>query len=92
MTFEQLCSRTTGGCQVDTWNSLSNLPCVERILYCPAYNLREFQCKKLDFSCLGSIARTDFPTCVPSGSELVVIYRGTPNERMVEITTGCTCA
>ena len=74
-------------------NSPSSLPCVQRILYCPAYNLSEFQCKErpLSFSCLESITRTDYTLCIAKSTE-VVIYKGTRNEKRVMITTGCFCA
>ena len=85
MTFEELCRY-----EVDPTPPRSNLPCVKRIFYCPAYSLTHYICKKLDFSCHSSITRTGFPSCVPSWSEVGVMYKG--NERKVEITTGCTCA
>ena len=74
-------------------NFPSSLLCVQRILYCPAYNLSEFQCKErpLSFSCLKSITRTDYPLCIAKSTE-VVIYKGTRNEKRVMITTGCFCA
>ena len=83
---------------VDTsQNSPSTLPCVERILYCPAYDLSEFQCKKqpLSFRCLESIMRTDYPRCIAQSEQFDrVIHKGTPNEERVTvmITTGCSCA
>ena len=83
-TLAQLCPSRL----VEISNSPSPLPCVERILYCPRYNLKEFQCKErpLSFSCLDSITRTDYPLCIAKSTEV------TRNERKVMITTGCYCA
>ena len=90
ISLEDLCPRYRS---IDTSRDIpSTLPCVERIVYFPAHNLTHYICKKLDFSCIPSIPRIGSPSCVPSGSKVVVIYKGTPNERKVEITTGCACA